>query len=201
MTLTKNPFYQGQDRPYEHIVPPHLNKFQDIRKISVRADTTGFYAGLLCYLTGGTQANDMSLCPANFGDTSQEGILCVVDTVIHNPNFAVTSEKPIHPDLIPNTDVSGSIADYTYAEEGTIIVIPLHINMFVWLLGSVDATFDTTFGYEYECAASGLIAAPGDPDGAAIDMVSQKFKSWATTLNQNWALMQYVGKHAHDKTA
>lgn len=200
MTLTKNYLYQGPAGPGATVVPTELNPFQNIRRLPAMADVADLLvAGVLCYLTGTTNASDMTPCVANFGDTSLEGIVCVVEIQQSNPYYPTTTEKAVYPNKIPNTTCT--ITDYSPAANTHIIVIPLDINMWFWTIGSVNGSWDTVFMTEYENAANGLIAGVGDPDGVAIDMVSHKYVSVATTTNQNWSLMKYVGKHAHDKTA
>jgi len=200
MTLTKNFLYQGPDAPGETVCPPALNENITIRRLNATADVADLLcAGVLCYLTAGTNASDMTPTTAAFGDDSQDGIPCVVEIQQWNPYFAATTTKGVYPNKI--TNASATITDYTPAANTSIVVIPLEIGMKFWVLGTTNGTFDTTFGYEYVGAANGLIAAPGDPDGVAIDIVGHLFRSLATTENQNWALVQYMGKVAYDKTA
>lgn len=200
MTLTKNFLYQGPDGPGSTVVPANLNPFINIRRINATADVADLLcAGVLCYLTATTNTTDMTPTTAAFGDDSREGILCVVEIKKWDPYFAATTTKAHRPNKIPNA--SATITDYTPAANTNIIVIPLEIGMVLWVLGSTNGTFDTTFGYNYVCAANGLIAAPGDPDGVAIDIVGHSFISMATTLNQNWALVKYEGRVPYDKTA
>jgi len=200
MALTKNFLYQGPALPGSTVMPTELNPHKNIRRINATADVASLLtAGVHCYLTASTNASDMTPLVANFGDTSVEGLICIVEIQKHNPYYATTTDIAVYPNKMPNSSVT--LATYAAAANTNILVIPIDVNDIYWCVGSNDATFDTTFMTEYEIAANGLIAAVGDPDGVAIDMVSHKVVSVATTLNQNWALVKYMGKHAHDKTA
>jgi len=200
-TVTKNLEYQGLDHPVDTVAPPSLNKFKDVRRLTATADTANLLAGLLCYLTGTTQANDMTEAGALRGNTDEQGDLFVVEIVEHDPAFPTTTARPQYPNKIPNSDVSASIADYKHAANDDIIVIPLEIGMKVWLLIGNDITADTTYGNIYYPAANGYVGAGGDPDGAAIDKVAHAFKALATFTNSNWALFEYIGYKAFDNTS
>lgn len=201
MSLTQNLLYRGPSWPSDgYIIPPALNPQFRIREINATADVADLLtAGTLCYLTGTTNDNDVTPTPADYGKTSQQGNLFVVLAQQHNPAFATTANRPQFPNLMPNTSVT--LTDYTHDANTSILVAYVEIGMKLWLRGGNDATFDTVFGYEYICAANGVIVAPADPDGEVIETVAHTFKSLATTTNQNWALVEYMGKHAHDATA
>lgn len=200
MTLTKNLIYQGPDMPGETVCPASLNGRFNIRRINATADVSDLLvAGVLGYLTATTNASDITPTSAVYGDDAREGILFVTEIQQANPYFPTTTDRAVYPNRVPNTTCT--ITDYSHAQNTNIVIIPLEVGMYVWLIGSVDGTFDTTFGYGYVSAANGLIAAVGDPDGIAIDISCHYFTSIATTLNQNWALFRYDGKVAFDKTA
>lgn len=200
MAITENFIYSGPDHPGElTLFPPSLNskkaKFEFINA-SVDA-ATNLAIGNLCYLSAGTQANDMTAASAVYGDDSREGLLFVVQPDGHSNYFAYTTDYLSN--IMPNSSVT--LSDYQYPAEAKIKVALLEVGDYVWLLGSTNATFDTTFLHQYVCAASGLVEAVGDPDGVAIDICCHMFTSIATTLNQNWALFRYEGQVAYDKTA
>lgn len=200
MTLTHNFMYQGADGPADTVCPSSLNPFIDVRRLNATADVADLLvAGVLCYLTSTTNASDMTPASAAYGDDSREGIICVVEIKTNDPYLATTTDKPVYPNKVPNTTCT--ITEFSPAANTNIIVIPIESKMRVWLLGSTDGTFDTTFGCDYICAANGLVTAPGDPDGVAPDIKSFVFTSIATTLNQNWALFKARDQIAYDKTA
>ena len=199
MTLTKNLVYQGPDGPHGTVVPREMNVGIQIRTLPAMADVADLLtAGVICMLTATTNESDMTPATAALGKDAREGDLFVVEIVHHDPYFATTTDIMVFPNKVPNSSIT--LADYTHAANTHIRVIPLEIGMKLWVLGSNDATFDTTYGYEYIIAANGLITAVADIDGVVIDQVAHTFKSLATTLNQNWALVEYMGKHAHDKS-
>ena len=195
MVLTENFWYKGQAMPSGTVVPPHLNKFIDVERISVRADTANIRAGMLVNLTATTHANDMTECGANFGSADTEGILCVVDVVEHDLGFATTLETPEFPNRIPN--ISATAADYNQAANGSLIVVPIQLGMVFWALGSSDGTFDAVLGMLYKPAANGLVAALPTA-GTAIDVRSWVFRALASTSNQNWLIIQTMGLVAYD---
>lgn len=200
-TVTKNLEYQGPDMPDRTVCPSELNKYKNVRRLSATADTANLYAGLLTYLTGTTQANDMTEAGAHHGSTDQQGKLYSVEIVEHDPNFPSTSDTPTFPNKIPNSDVSGTIANYKHAANKPIKVIPLEVGMYVWGIIGLDITADVTKDYIYYPAANGQIAASGDPDGAVIEKTAHAFRAVATFTNSNWALFEYMGFKAFDNTA
>ena len=187
--------YKGGAMPGTTVCPPHLNKFIDVKRISVRADTANLRMGMLVYLTATTQANDMTEAGANYGNGDTEGILCVVEGVEHDLGFATTVEQPELPNRIPN--ISATATDYNQAANGTIIVIPIEIGMVFWCLGSSDATFDAVFGTLYRPAENGLVT-PLPAAGTAIDVRSWVFRALASNTNQNWLITQSMGLVAYD---
>ena len=197
MTLTKNFFYQGPDQPADTVVPPSLNVFKNIRKITAMADVADLLcAGVLCYLTGTTNASDMTPCVTEHGEAAAEGFICVVEIEKWTPYHAATVDKGVYPNKI--TNATATITNYTPAANTYITVIPLEIGMVLWVLGSTNGSFDTTFGTSYIPAANGLIKAEGQPTGASPDKRAGRFVSMATTVNQNWALVRYEGICMYD---
>lgn len=200
MTLTANFLYYGPDMPDSTVCPSNLNEFHKVRRINATADVADLLcAGVFCYLTAGTNTTDMTPATADFGDDAREGIICIVEIKKSDPRIVTTVDRIQYPNKVPNTTCT--ITDYTPAENTSIIVIPLEVNMWVWCLGSVNGSWDTTFGYGYTITTNGLLGAVEDPDGIAIDISSWYFTSMATTVNQNWCLVRVDGKVAYDKTA
>lgn len=199
MTLTKNFEYQGPDRPTFSVVPPEWNSDIYYRELNATADVADkITAGILVYLTGTTNASDMTQVAATYGKDSQGGKLYITQCREHDIYFPTTVSKPHFPNRLPNT--TATLTDYTHGANRSIIVIPVEKGMKLWCLGSVNGTWDTTFNTEYIPATDGFIGAVGDVDGVVIDEVAHKFRSCATTLNQNWSFMEYLGKFAHDKS-
>ena len=197
MVMTKNFYYQGPILPGATVCPAELNPHQNIRRLPAMADVGDVLtAGTLCYLTGSTNASDMTPTLADFGDASVEGLMCVVEIRTADPYFPSTTNQAVYPNKMPNETCT--LTDYTHAANTNITVIPLDDMMWVWLVGSDDGTFDTTFMTEYEPAANGRITAIGGAATTTIDKTSHKFMSVATTVDQNWALFKSLGKRAHD---
>lgn len=200
MTLTKNFMYQGPAAPGDTVVPANLNTNHRIRRINATADVASkMCAGILVYGTFTTNAADMTQAAATIGRDSLNGILCVVEIQHHNPAFPTTTTTPRFPNKIPNA--SSTLTNYTAGANENIIIIPLEKGMYVWLLQTVNATGATTINNQYYLTTDGFVAAPGDPDGVAIDESGHCFTAIATTATQNWALYRYEGQVAHDKTA
>jgi hypothetical protein len=199
--LTRNFEYQGPLYPVNTLVPPELNSKVEVRVINATTYTANIYSGLLLYYTGTTNASDLTEAPANAGgdDLIAKLYLCRLD---HGRlDQATTTTTPL-PGLIPHaTDVSGTIANYKFAANTSIKVTPVNISMKLWVMGSQDATWDTTFNYNYYPAAAGLIEASGDPDGTTAALTSHCFRSCATTTNNNWCLVEYQGFKTYDDTA
>jgi hypothetical protein len=199
MALTKNFEYQGPDQPGSTVAPSDLNPHINIRRINAMADVSDkLTAGILCSLTGTTNASDMTQVAATYGRTSEGGKLYVVDVVKWSPYWAATTTRAVYPNRI--TNATATLTDYTHTANTNIVVIPVEIGMRVWLLGSTNGTWDTEKDKDYYPANDGFIEAPADPDGNAIDQTGHCFRSIATTVNQNWCLCEYVGRAAHDKT-
>ena len=194
--MAANFIYSGDNGPKNTVAPAHLNKFVDVRRLTVYADTANIYAGMIVDLTGTTQTSDMTECGAHYGGADTEGFPCIVEIVEHDPNFATTTETPEFPNRLPNT-TAATVANHKHAENGTIIVIPLQLSMCTWVLGSEDASFDAVAGTLYITAAAGLmVAAP--TAGTAVDVRAWAARSLATTTNQNWFLVQWIGLIAYD---
>ena len=200
MTLTNNYYYKGPALPGDTVAPAEYNVFKDIRRINATADVASLLtAGTLCYLTGTTQASDMTPTVTEMGDVdAQYGLICVVEIEKHNPQYATTTDLAVWPNKMPNTTVTR--ANYSPAAETKIIVIPLEEGMNIWILGSQDGSFDTTFGTCYIAAANGYIKATGAPTGATPDKNAQTFMSLATTTNQNWTFCRYLGVRMYDSS-
>ena len=141
----------------------------------------------------------MTPCVTEHGQSAAEGFICVVEIEQHNPLFASTVDLAVYPNKMPNTTVTR--ATYSAAVDTKIIVIPLEEEMNIWVLGSQDGSFDTTFGTAYICASNGYIKAEGQPTGAAMDVRAHRFVSLATTVDQNWAFCRYQGVRALDNSA
>ena len=200
MALTTNFYYQGPDMPGATVCPTELNPFQNIRRLPAIADVADLLvAGTLCYLTSTTNLSDMTPCVTEHGQSAAEGIICVVEIKQMDPYLPTTTDIAVYPNRVPNTTCT--ITDYSPAANTNITVIPLEPGMIVWVLGSTDGSFDTTFSTSYIAAANGLIKAEAQPTGAAIDIRAQTFTSIATTVNQNWALTRYEGVKALDNSA
>lgn len=181
-------------------MPEMLNPNKRKKAINATADLASkLTAGILCYFSRGTSNTDVTQCAATYGRDSLGGKLFIVEIQEHNTDFPTTTTRPEFPNRIPNA--SATLTDYTHPAEGDMQVIELEIGDIVWVLGSTNGSFDTTEGYDYYITTDGFVAAPGDPDGAAIDESGHCFTSLATTLNQNWALMKYKGQVSHDKSA
>jgi hypothetical protein len=199
MTLTQNFIYQVPAMPGDTVVPTDLNPFKNIRRINATADVSSVLtAGVFCYLTAGTQANDVTPTVTEFGDVDAEGVVCIVEIVRSDTNFAATTDRPINPNKMPNG--SCTLTDYTHTAEKPMIVIPLEEGMIVWCVGSSNGTFDTTFGTRYIFAANGMIKATGAPTGATPDKLAMTVTSMATTSNQNWALVRFEGPRMYDSS-
>jgi len=200
MAITDNFYYQGPALPGSTVCPSEYNQFKDIRRLNAMADVADLLcAGTLCYLTASTNASDMTPTVTEMGDIdAQYGMICVVEIEEHNPQYATTVDLAVSPNKMPNTTVTR--ADYSPAANTKIIVIPLEEEMNVWILGSEDGSFDTTFGTCYIAAANGYIKATGAPTGATPDKNAQTFMSLATTANQNWAFCRYKGVRMYDSS-
>ena len=199
MTLTKNFYYQGPAMPGATVAPAEYNVYKDIRRINAIADVSDLLtAGTLCYLTGTTNAADMTPCITEHGQIAAGGFICVVEIEEHNAYYATTTDKAVYPNKMPNTTCTR--ATYSPAQNTKIIVIPLEEEMNVWILGSNDGSFDTTAFTSYISAANGYIKAEGQPATAAIDLRVQTFVSLATTVDQNWAFCRYKGVRPYDSS-
>jgi hypothetical protein len=200
MTLTQNFEYQGPDAPGDTVVPPNLNPHINIRRLNAMCDVASkICAGICTYLSGTTNASDMTQAAATQGRDSQGGKLYVTEIEHSSIYFPATTTKPRYPNKMPNATCT--LTDYTAAENTSIIQIPLEKGMVFWGLGSTNGSFDATKDYDYYLTTDGFWAAPGDPDGVAIDESGHCARALATTSNQNWVLLEYKGQVAHDKTA
>lgn len=201
MTLTENFMYSGPDHPGEDtLFPPDWNMFKNQKLLSMNASVdsaTNLMIGNVCYLSAGTQANDMTATSAVWGKDSLKGLLFIVIPDGKSNYFAYNTDFLTN--VPPNSAITAS--SYQYPANAKIKVAMLEVGDVFWGLISTDGNGATTFGYEYVPTANGLWAAPGDPDGVTIDEVSHYAVSLATTASQNWALLMYMGKCAHDKTA
>jgi hypothetical protein len=203
MAITKNPDYQGQDYPYDGVlVPPSLNEGIKIKKIHAAADAaTNISFGTLCYFSQGTEKNDMTVTPVDYGDTDLEADLYLATPYSGGGplTFAYTTDAPTTPYLVPNTSIT--LSNYQLAAEEEFTAIKLEKGMVFWVLIGNDITADVVWNYTYYCIAGGLIGAGADPDGATIEKKVHAFKPLASFTNMNWALVQYIGKEAQDDTA
>jgi len=198
MTLTINPEYQGPDMPGHTVCPPELNEFIKIRRLTGTADDASVCtAGIPVYYTGTTQDNDFAVCGDEYGDAADEGKVYVVEIQEHNPNFATTIDQPEYPNRMPNTSVT--LASYAPAANKNIIVIPLEIGMYVWMIIAHDASGGVTKDTLYNISAStGYIGAIDDPTPDAVTKSVHIFRAVATVATANWALFEYQGHRAID---
>ena len=200
MTITQNYYFQGPAMPGDTVAPAEFNVYKDIRRLNATADVADLLcAGTLCYLTATTNGSDMTPCVTEHGDVdAQYGMICVVEIEKHNPQYAPTTDLAVFPNKMPNTTCTR--ATYSPAANTAIIVIPLEENFNIWILGSENGTFDTTFGTRYISAANGYIKATGAPTGATPDKQAHNFMSLATTANQNWAFCRFKGPRMYDSS-
>ena len=199
MTLTENFFYQGPALPGATVCPTEYNLYKDIRRLNATADVADLLcAGVLCYLTATTNASDMTPCVTEHGAAAAENFICVVEIKQSDPYIATTVDRAVYPNRMINATTT--ITFYTPAANTNIIVIPLEEQMCVWVTGSINGSFDTTFGTTYISAANGLIKAEGQPTGAAPDLRAMTFVSLATTANQNWAFTRFLGPRMYDSS-
>lgn len=198
-SFTQNFEYQGMEMPANTICPPELNEHKSIRKLKAKADAAStLVAGTLCYLTGGTSVNDMSVCTDEYGKNSAEGKVYAVEIIEHDPNFATTMDQPEFPNRLPNSSVT--LANYAPAADKDIIVIPLEMGMYVWLLIGNAVNASVTKDTIYNCVGNGIVGAIDDPTPDQVVYNVHGFRAVATVTNYNWALFEYIGLHAVDST-
>lgn len=199
-SFTKNFEYQGPPMPSNTVVPPELNEHITIRRISCTADDSSVLtAGVICYLGGTTQANDMKASTDEWGKDLANGKCYVVEIQEHNPHFATTIDQPEYPNRMPNSNVT--LSNYAATANQPVIVIPLEIGMKFWgVIGNAvnaSVTKDTIYNVN---ASGGIIGAIDDPSPDAIVGSVHGFRAIATVTNNNWALFEYVGFVGLDTT-
>ena len=199
-SFTNNFYYQGPSEPGATVAPAEYNVYKDIRRINAIADVADLLtAGTLCYLTASTNASDMTPTVTEHGDIdAQYGMICIVEIEEHNPQYPTTVDRAVYPNKMPNTSVTR--ATYSPAANTKIIVIPLEEGMNIWISGSHDITFDSTFGTCYIPTADGRLKATGAPTGATPDKNAHHFMSLATVANYNWHFMRYLGVRTYDSS-
>jgi hypothetical protein len=191
-SFTKNLEYQGHSMPFNTICPPELNEHIKIRRLPATADVAStLCAGVACYLSGTTNANDMTACTDEWGSNASEGMIYFTEIMEHDPNFATTTDQPEFPNRLPNTSVT--LANYAPAENKAILVIPAVKGMFVWLLIANAVNASVTKDTMYNITAADIIGAIDDPTPDAITKGVHGFRAVATVTNYNWALFEYVG--------
>lgn len=200
MAMKKNPEYMGQDYPYDgELIPAALNEGKKYKIIQANADAaTSIMAGCLAYFSAGTQVNDITPTPVDFGDTDLEAGLYLVLPRKGDVRFAYTTDAPYWPSLVPNSSIT--MSSYQIAAEASCEVVKLEPGMYFWGLIGNDITADVIWNHTYYCIAGGLIGAGGDPDGATIEKKVHAFRAVASFTNMNWALFQYLGKETQDDT-
>lgn len=173
-------FHSHATQPMSSIlIDPNGNPIQYFPGV---ADTANIYAGLLVYRTATTYENEVTECPADYGDIATEGFPMAVEI------------EPVDIHMDENYDI-----DTAYADGDPIPrLLKLYPGMWIWVKGSsLTAAQDELLVH----AASGLVTNVGDPDGAAIDQASYAYRALADISSGTWIPVEVVGRQAFDKTA
>lgn len=198
-TVTKNFEYQGPDMPSDTICPPEENEHVRVRRLKATADNASVsVAGTLTYLTGGTNANDMTNCVDEYGVTNAQGKMYAVELMKHDPAFPSSTTAPEYPNKIPQSSIT--ISDYAPAANTSIIVIPVEIGMRIWLVIGNAVNVSLVKDTLYNVAANGIIGSPADATPGAIVVNGHIFRAIATFTNSNWGFFEYMGMIGIDTT-
>jgi len=152
-----------------------------IEYVNVIADTANIYPGLLVYISATSYSNEVTECPANYGDISTEGLPLLVEIPASHQNFTGNYEK-----------------DTAFPDGASFKALRLYKGMDVWLKGSSLTAAQVELLVH---AASGLVTNTGDPDGAAIDQSSFAYTALTALTSGTWIPGTVEGKVTFDKTA
>ena len=168
----------GGTEPFDRIIveSPFGSKF-----FNAQDDAGGLIAGLLCYRTGTTQANDMTVAGANHGSLGTQAKFYVVEIQADGAHMPAPYDKAT-----------------AYGENDPILVREVRIGDRLWLKGS---TLSVAEDQIVIMEAAGLVALVGDVDGAAIDLSGHGFVSLGSLSEGTWMLGEYIGHYCYDDSA
>ena len=163
--------------PYDRIMleSPMGSKF-----FNAHDDAGSMVAGMLCYRSATTQANDMTACAAEWGDIGTEGKIYVVEIPGSDIHMATNFDKTT-----------------TYSQNDPILIREIRIGDRLWLKGSTCTCVEDTTLYP---ANSGLVDVGSKPSEAAIEKTSHTFIALGAMTSGTWMVGEYVGITAYDDT-
>lgn len=149
------------------------------KRLTAHDDAGGLYPGYLCYRTGTTQKNDMTVA------------------IDEHPGQAVVTFNTLYAVELPVSDIhqAYNFAEAAYSENDPIQVVEIEIGKMYWLkVSSLTLVEDTLYN-----PVGGTIGAIDDPTPDAVTGNTWGFKSlaYATTLT-GWAPFLCVGIIAID---
>lgn len=151
------------------------------KKFTAHDDAGGLKAGLLCYRTGTTQSNDMTVGGAIWGSSPDEAKIYVVEIQADGLNMPQPYDKAT-----------------AYSANDTILIREVRQGDRLWLKAS---TLTVAEDEMVVMIAAGLVDNTGDPDGVAIDLTGHGFVSLGSMTSGTWMLGEYLGIIAFDASA
>lgn len=152
-----------------------------VEYVNFTADTAAIKPGMLVYITATTYPNEVTECPADYGDISTEGMPFLVEIPEAHINFPGNYEK-----------------DTAFPDLASFKALRLYKGMDVWGKGSTLTAGQLELLVH---AASGLITNTGDPDGAAIDQSSYAYRALTALTSGTWIPVKVEDRQTFDKTA